>query len=365
MSDLLPAAPAGRPRAGRRRRAARARSSSMPGPRRRPPCCSSASAPSAPPRSSSTSRRRRSRRSRSRWPRLRQVARRTRARPSGTSSSRPSMAEAYVAEGGVEFAREVLERSLGAERAARDHRPPVGDDRAPAVRVPAPHAAGADLRLPAQRGAADDRARHREPPHDARRAGALRSCSPSCRPTSPLRVAHDDRDQPGRHCSDVERVMQAEALERHHAGVRRGGRRQVAGRDPQPRRPPDRAQRPRLARRVATPTSPSEIRMLLFTFEDIVKLDDRRIQLVLKEVDQKDLALALRGVPRRGQGQGPHEHVRSAAPRCSARRWSSSRRSAAASSRRPRAASSRSSAASRRPARSSSAAAAATRTQML
>jgi flagellar motor switch protein FliG len=39
-----------------------------------------------------------------------------------------------------------------------------------------------------------------------------------------------------------------------------------------------------------------EIRLLLFTFEDVVKLDDRSIQLVLKEVDQKDLAVALRGV---------------------------------------------------------------------
>src|SRR5262249_12858052 len=39
-----------------------------------------------------------------------------------------------------------------------------------------------------------------------------------------------------------------------------------------------------------------EVRMLLFTFEDIVKLDDRSIQLVLKGVDAKDLGLALRGV---------------------------------------------------------------------
>jgi flagellar motor switch protein FliG len=39
-----------------------------------------------------------------------------------------------------------------------------------------------------------------------------------------------------------------------------------------------------------------EVRLLLFTFEDIVKLDDRSIQMVLKEVDQKDLAIALRGV---------------------------------------------------------------------
>jgi flagellar motor switch protein FliG len=40
-----------------------------------------------------------------------------------------------------------------------------------------------------------------------------------------------------------------------------------------------------------------EVRRLLFVFEDIAKLDDRSIQLVLREADQKDLALALRGVP--------------------------------------------------------------------
>ena len=39
-----------------------------------------------------------------------------------------------------------------------------------------------------------------------------------------------------------------------------------------------------------------EIRMMLFVFEDVVKLDDRSVQVLLKEVDQKDLALALRGV---------------------------------------------------------------------
>jgi flagellar motor switch protein FliG len=39
-----------------------------------------------------------------------------------------------------------------------------------------------------------------------------------------------------------------------------------------------------------------EIRMLLFTFEDVAQLDDRSIQMVLKDVDQKDLAIALRGV---------------------------------------------------------------------
>jgi flagellar motor switch protein FliG len=39
-----------------------------------------------------------------------------------------------------------------------------------------------------------------------------------------------------------------------------------------------------------------EIRQKLFTFDDIVVLNDRDVQLVLREVDQKDLSLALRGV---------------------------------------------------------------------
>ena len=39
-----------------------------------------------------------------------------------------------------------------------------------------------------------------------------------------------------------------------------------------------------------------EVRARLFTFEDLHRLADRELQLVLREVDQKDLALALRGV---------------------------------------------------------------------
>jgi flagellar motor switch protein FliG len=46
-----------------------------------------------------------------------------------------------------------------------------------------------------------------------------------------------------------------------------------------------------------------EIRMMLFVFEDIVKLDDRSVQILLKEVEQKDLALALRGVPDEVRGK--------------------------------------------------------------
>jgi flagellar motor switch protein FliG len=44
------------------------------------------------------------------------------------------------------------------------------------------------------------------------------------------------------------------------------------------------------------PTLADAVRLRMFTFEDIVELEDREIQLILREVDQKELVLALRGV---------------------------------------------------------------------
>lgn len=44
-----------------------------------------------------------------------------------------------------------------------------------------------------------------------------------------------------------------------------------------------------------TPELAEEIRRRMFVFEDILKLDDRSIQLVLREVDTRDLAVALKG----------------------------------------------------------------------
>ncbi len=46
---------------------------------------------------------------------------------------------------------------------------------------------------------------------------------------------------------------------------------------------------------VQDPELAEEIKKLLFVFEDIVQLDDRAVQLVLREVDSHDLALALKG----------------------------------------------------------------------
>lgn len=46
---------------------------------------------------------------------------------------------------------------------------------------------------------------------------------------------------------------------------------------------------------VQDPVLSEEIKKLMFVFEDIIKIDDRSIQLVLREVESKDLALALKG----------------------------------------------------------------------
>ena len=189
---------------------------------RRPPCCSSASAPSAPPRVFKHLKEEEieqlslemARPARSRW---------TRARPSGTSSSRPSWPRPTSPRAASSTPARSLERSLGPDARQRADRPPVGHDRAPAVRVPAPLLARADLRLPAQRGPADDRRRHREPAHDPRRRGALAAAARAAGRGRPAR-RHDDRDQPGRHARRRGRAA-PEAVERRHPRVLLGGRR--------------------------------------------------------------------------------------------------------------------------------------------
>ena len=49
---------------------------------------------------------------------------------------------------------------------------------------------------------------------------------------------------------------------------------------------------------VDNPELAEEIKRLMFVFEDIVQIDDRSLQLVLREVDTKDLSLALKSTPK-------------------------------------------------------------------
>lgn len=48
---------------------------------------------------------------------------------------------------------------------------------------------------------------------------------------------------------------------------------------------------------VGNPKLAEEVRASIFTFDDIVKLDDRTVQRVLRDVNKQDLTLALKGAP--------------------------------------------------------------------
>ena len=48
---------------------------------------------------------------------------------------------------------------------------------------------------------------------------------------------------------------------------------------------------------VDSPELAEEIKKLMFVFEDIVMLDDRSLQLVLRDIDTKDLSLAMKATP--------------------------------------------------------------------
>ena len=203
------------------------------------------------------------------------------------------IAEDYLAEGGVEFAREVLERAVGPDR-ARDilARLSAAIERRPFefLRRTPPEQIHAFLRNEAPQTIAlvianlhTDLAAQvlalLDPEEQARvaiRIGTMRETSPEVIEAveGVLRqrlsnVISQDYSVAG----GVQSL--AEILNHTDRGTERNVLDSLSEVDPE------------LA---------EEVRMLLFTFEDIVKLDDRAIQLVLKEVDSKDLAVALRGV---------------------------------------------------------------------
>jgi flagellar motor switch protein FliG len=205
------------------------------------------------------------------------------------------LAQAYMAEGGVEYAREVLERAVGPDRArqivgrlsaAIERRPFEFLRRTPPeqihafIRNEAPQTvalviANLHTDLAAQVLALLE---PEEQSQVAMRIGTMRETSPDVIEAveSVLRqrlsnVVSQDYAVAG----GVQSL--AEILNHADRGTERNVLDSLAEVDAE------------LA---------EQVRMLLFTFEDIIKLDDRSIQLILKEVESKDLALALRGVGR-------------------------------------------------------------------
>ena len=205
------------------------------------------------------------------------------------------LAEDYIAEGGVEYARNVLERSLGSVRAEEiigrlaatiERRPFEFLRRTPAEQI------HVFLRAESPQTIALVVANL----HTSLAAQVLSLLDPSDQAEVARRVATMAETRP-EVVAEVESVMRGKlsSVVGQEYGAAVGGVKSLADILNNADRTTERNVLDELAK--TNGELAEEIRLLLFTFEDVVKLDDRSIQMILKEVDQKDLAIALRGVP--------------------------------------------------------------------
>src|SRR5689334_11412316 len=210
------------------------------------------------------------------------------------------LAEDYIAEGGVDYARNILERSLGANRAEEvigrlaatiERRPFEFLRRTPAEQI------SVFLRNEAPQTIALIVANL----HTSLAAQVLAQLEPEDQADVARRVARMGETRP-EVVAQIELVMK-QKLSSVSAGeyAAAGGVKSLADILNHSDRSTERNVLDELARNDGELAE--EVRLLLFTFEDVVKLDDRSIQMVLKEVDQKDLAIALRGVEEAVRGR--------------------------------------------------------------
>jgi flagellar motor switch protein FliG len=205
------------------------------------------------------------------------------------------LASDYIAEGGVDYARNVLERSLGAVRAEEiigrlsatiERRPFEFLRRTPAEQI------HVFLRSESPQTIALVVANL----HTALAAQVLSLLDPADQAEVARRVATMAETRP-EVVTEVESVMRGKlsSVLAQEYGAAVGGVKSLADILNNADRTTERNVLDELAK--SNGELAEEVRLLLFTFEDVVKLDDRSIQMILKEVDQKDLAVALRGVP--------------------------------------------------------------------
>jgi flagellar motor switch protein FliG len=198
-----------------------------------------------------------------------------------------------LSQGGVEYAREVLERAIGKDRAAEiigrlssviEKRPFEFLRRTP------PEQIVAFLRNEAAQTVALVIANL----HTTLSAQVLSTLPENDQAEIALRIARMGETSPDvvRQVEDVMRTKLASVVQQEFSAA--GGVKSLAEILNQADRPTERNVLDSLTETDAELAA--EVRRLLFVFEDIIKLDDRSIQLVLREADQKDLALALRGV---------------------------------------------------------------------
>jgi flagellar motor switch protein FliG len=202
-------------------------------------------------------------------------------------------ARSYIAQGGIDYAREVLERAVGSQRAveilarlssAIEERPfeflraiPVEQIHAFLQHESPQTIAFVLANMPTRQLAAQvlERMEPEMQADIARRIARLEHASPE--------IARDV-------ASLIEQSVVGMSPEGYVAA---GGSRALAEILNSSSRQTERNILSRLGNEDAELAD--EVRALLFMFEDILLLDDRAIQLVLREVDTHDLALALRG----------------------------------------------------------------------
>src|SRR4051794_24850710 len=204
-----------------------------------------------------------------------------------------SEALGFIGSGGFEYAREVLEKSLGPARAAEIMgRLSVVIEARPFefLRRTPPEQIVAFLRPEAPQTMALTIANL----HTELAAEVLAQLPPETQAEVALRIATMNETSPDviREVEAVMRQKLANVISQEYSAA--GGVDSLVDILNRADRGTERNVLDRLAESDADLAE--EIRMMLFVFEDIVKLDDRSVQVLLKEVDQKDLALALRGV---------------------------------------------------------------------
>ncbi|MGO9490153.1 MAG: flagellar motor switch protein FliG [Solirubrobacteraceae bacterium] len=198
------------------------------------------------------------------------------------------------ASGGLDFAREVIERALGPERAVELLGRLSGASEARPfefLRTVAPERIAALLRTESPQTIALVLASLRT----NLAAGVLARLPEEQQPEIALRIVRMEQPSTSviERVEDVLRHRMTGVAEREYAAT--GGTKALAGILNHAERSVERHVLENLAS--TDKQLADEVRGMLFVFEDIVKLEERAVQQLLREVDQKDLVLALRGAP--------------------------------------------------------------------
>lgn len=201
-------------------------------------------------------------------------------------------AQGYVSSGGMEYAREMLSQALGPQRAAETLNKLVSSLRSAPfdfVRLTDPMQLVGFIQ--GERPQTIALVLSHLPP--SLTAGILARLDPAVQAEVALRIATMERTTP-------EAINQVEqALKRKLSSVLNQNYSSVGGVEflVQVLSQVNRATEKTIiqALEISDPALAEEVRKKMFVFDDLVKLDDRAIQRILREVDSKDLALALRG----------------------------------------------------------------------